>query len=637
MAEQSQTLYRKWRSQTFGDLVGQDAVTQTLRQAVRDGRLTHAYLFCGPRGTGKTSSARLLAKMVNCESPRDGEPCNECLPCREITEGRSTDVFEIDAASNRGIDEIRDLRDRVRIVGAAGRTRIFIIDEVHMLTTEAFNALLKTLEEPPPRVIFVLATTEAHKVPATVVSRCQRFDFRRIGLRDIMAHLQYVSEQEGFTVEAGAIELIARAAQGGMRDALSLLDQARAFSGETITTVAVRNMLGMADPALVRELIVFVANDDTAAGLHRINELAQGGNDLRQITSQVAEIWRQLMLARAGADIAAMLDLAPEDAADLKTLAGRFTLEALTECARVFARNDAGARSNVVPQLALELSFLDCVAVVHRPAQPQVVTRAEPASIPPQRPAAMHVAEPPPAYPSIAQSSAPLRPPVRDVSDENVAANGNGAPIPIRREQPAPAQPIVPDLAVQPPPLLQGNGTSATVQEAFAKVRNQWDTVKRACKQKSVSVHGLLHAANPVFVEPTDPVTIVVSVDFPIHLSKLSQPQNKKIAEWALGEITGIPCQVRFVLKDEAEALTGMMPPAASGPAPASTRNAASSSAPTPIVSPAEQIQPAPTPPAPAPVPPSPDPRAEAESDPVVRELKREYKARVADIRQAEN
>src|SRR5579875_200709 len=204
MAGQSQTLYRKWRSQTFSDLVGQDGVIRTLRQAVAQQRLTHAYLFCGPRGTGKTSTARLLAKMVNCANPRDGEPCNECLSCVEITEGRSTDVFEIDAASNRGIDEIRDLRDRVRIVAAAGKTRVFIIDEIHMLTTEAFNALLKTLEEPPPHVIFVLATTEAHKVPATVVSRCQHFEFRRIALRDIISRLAYVCEQEGMRAEPEA-------------------------------------------------------------------------------------------------------------------------------------------------------------------------------------------------------------------------------------------------------------------------------------------------------------------------------------------------------------------------------------------------------------------------------------------------
>ncbi|HEX9067236.1 MAG TPA: DNA polymerase III subunit gamma/tau, partial [Ktedonobacterales bacterium] len=183
----SQSLYRKWRSQTFSDLIGQEAITRTLLNAVREGRLAHAYLFCGPRGTGKTSSARLLAKAVNCANPQNGEPCNECVSCREITAGRSPDVIEIDAASNTGVDNIRDLRETVNLLGSGGHYKVYVVDEVHMLSTQAFNALLKTLEEPPPHIIFVLATTEAHKVLPTVVSRCQRFDFHRISMREIVA------------------------------------------------------------------------------------------------------------------------------------------------------------------------------------------------------------------------------------------------------------------------------------------------------------------------------------------------------------------------------------------------------------------------------------------------------------------
>src|SRR5258708_18758063 len=273
----SQSLYRKWRSQTFADLVGQEAVVRTLLNAVRDGRLAHAYLFCGPRGTGKTSTARLLAKAVNCANPRDGEPCNECLSCREITAGRSPDVVEIDAASHTGVDNIRDLRETVGLLGVGGHYRVIVIDEVHMLSTAAFNALLKTLEEPPPHIIFVLATTEAHKVLPTVVSRCQRFDFRRITTRDILAHLRIVAAAEGLDLEPGAADLLARAAQGGMRDALSLLDQAMAYCGAEISPERLRAMLGLADPGLLRRLIADVAAQRAADGLALINDLVTAG------------------------------------------------------------------------------------------------------------------------------------------------------------------------------------------------------------------------------------------------------------------------------------------------------------------------------------------------------------------------
>ncbi|HEV7128401.1 MAG TPA: DNA polymerase III subunit gamma/tau, partial [Ktedonobacterales bacterium] len=414
----SQSLYRKWRSQTFSDLVGQEAIVRTLCHAVRDGRLAHAYLFCGPRGTGKTSVARLLAKAVNCAKPHDGEPCNVCVSCREITEGRSPDVFEIDAASNNGVDNIRELRENANILSSGGRYRIYIVDECHMLSPQAFNALLKTLEEPPPHVLFVLATTEAHKVLATIVSRCQRFDFRRHSRRNIVAHLLHVAEGEQLHLERPAADLLARAAQGGMRDALSLLDQAMAFCGTEITLDGVRDMLGLAGPGAVRELVEHVAAEQSAAGLHLINELVIAGVDLRQLNSQLAELWRALFLARAGADVAQVMDCGPEEAAEFATLAAQFTLDELTACARVFAANDTPARGLPVPQLGLELSFLDCLSIRRRggaapPAVSSQPARAATAPAPttppatvPARPAAPLAATPPQAPPPAATNSA---------------------------------------------------------------------------------------------------------------------------------------------------------------------------------------------------------------------------------------
>src|SRR6266568_2309821 len=298
----SQSLYRKWRSQTFDDLVGQEPIIRTLKNALKSDNIKHAYLFTGPRGTGKTSTARLLAKTVNCSNPKDGEPCNECLQCREITAGNSFNVIEIDAASNRGIDNIRDLREKVMMPPSTGKYKVYVLDEAHMLTTEAFNALLKTLEEPPAHAIFVMATTDVHKMLPTVLSRCQRFDFKRITSRQIVAHLNFVAQQEQINLEQGAAELIARAASGGMRDAPSLLDQAIAYSGQSIALAQVQTMLGVADPRAVQKFILFIAQLDSAGGLHLIHELVESGADLRQLNNQVAEYWRAMMLVRAGAD-----------------------------------------------------------------------------------------------------------------------------------------------------------------------------------------------------------------------------------------------------------------------------------------------------------------------------------------------
>src|SRR6266550_1161404 len=362
----SQSLYRKWRSQTFDELVGQEEIVTTLKNALKSGSLKHAYLFTGPRGTGKTSTARLLAKTVNCINPHDGEPCNLCEQCREITAGNSFNVIEIDAASNRGIDSIRDLREKVMMPPATGKYKVYILDEAHMLTTEAFNALLKTLEEPPPHAIFVMATTDVHKMLPTVLSRCQRFDFKRFSTRQIVDRLRLVAEQEQVTLGVGATELIARAAAGGMRDALSLLDQAIAYSGNEISLNQVQVMLGVADPRAIQKFVSHIANLDCPAGLHLIHELSEAGADLRQINSQVAEYCRAMMLTRAGASIAEILDLTEDEISEIVQVAQWFSLEELTECARIFAQNDLVQKSQGTPQLGLELALLACIELHSR-------------------------------------------------------------------------------------------------------------------------------------------------------------------------------------------------------------------------------------------------------------------------------
>ncbi|MDQ6847725.1 MAG: DNA polymerase III subunit gamma/tau, partial [Candidatus Dormibacteraeota bacterium] len=263
-------LYRRYRSARFADLVGQDVIATTLRNEVRASSLAHAYLFTGIRGTGKTSTARILARAVNCLAPQDGEPCNECSACREILDGSSVDVLEIDAASNRGIDEMRDLRDKVKYLPASLRRKVYIIDEAHMLTTEAWNAFLKTLEEPPAHVLFVLATTEPHKVPETVRSRVQRFDFRRVSSADTAAHLARILKAENTAADEQALALLARAGQGSLRDALSMLDQALAGGERPLTADNVRRALGLADPATLHALLEALAGDDGAGALRAV-------------------------------------------------------------------------------------------------------------------------------------------------------------------------------------------------------------------------------------------------------------------------------------------------------------------------------------------------------------------------------
>src|SRR5436305_5024769 len=363
----SQSLYRKWRSQTFNELVGQEPVIRTLKNALTSGKLAHAYLFTGPRGTGKTSTARLLAKTINCSAPVNGEPCNVCQQCREITAGNSFNVIVIDAASNRGIDSIRDLRDKVKMPPSTGKYKVYVLDEAHMLTPAAFNALLKTLEEPPPYALFVMATTDVHKMLPTVLSRCQRFDFKRITTRQIVKHLHFVAEQERIKIERSAAELIARAAAGGMRDALSLLDQAIAYCGEEIVLAQVQAMLGVADPRAIQKLITHVAQLDSAAVLHLIHELSEAGADLRQINIQIGEYWRSMMLAKAGADIAIILDLTEDETSEILQMTRLFELEELTEFARIFAQNDLLQKNSGTPQLGLELAFLQSIELHRRP------------------------------------------------------------------------------------------------------------------------------------------------------------------------------------------------------------------------------------------------------------------------------
>jgi DNA polymerase III subunit gamma/tau len=367
----STALYRKWRSQSFDEVVGQEHVTQTLRNALREGRVAHAYLFAGPRGTGKTSSARILAKALNCSAPEAERPCNQCPTCIAITEGRMIDLIEIDAASNNGVDDIRELRDKVGFRPSEGRYKIYIIDEVHMLSNSAFNALLKTLEEPPPHARFVLATTEPHKIPATVLSRCQRFDFRRIPAPEIAGHLQHIVAAEGFQADYDALLAIARSAQGCMRDAVSLLDQMLSYGAESVTLQQVQQVLGAVNAQAVAELVDALAAKNLSQGLGLIHGLVTGGASLNEFCAQVVEHLRGIMMLQMTNDPGLLDDLPGESIQKLQQQAKQMPLPATLYAIKRFSEAIPELKGGYQPQLPLELALIE--AVQGGPVAPVVI------------------------------------------------------------------------------------------------------------------------------------------------------------------------------------------------------------------------------------------------------------------------
>ena len=346
-------LYRRWRPESFADLVGQEHISRTLSRAVTSGQTSHAYLFTGPRGTGKTSTAKILARALNCAEGPTLTPCGVCDSCRSISDGSSMDVFEIDAASNRGIDEIRDLRESVKFAPTEGHYKIYIIDEVHMLTTEAFNALLKTLEEPPERVIFILATTEPHKVPATIQSRCQRYDFHRITVTEIRDRLIYVCKESDIAAEEDALGIIAEQADGGMRDALSILDQCMALAEGTLTAERVQEALGLVGRAWIRRMAGEIAARDAAALIAQLSELLQSGRELKQVLAELAQYFRRLMIAGVGGAVSAA-ELCAGDAEELRMDAAQFTQEEIMAILRRLNETMQELRTSPQPRIAVE-------------------------------------------------------------------------------------------------------------------------------------------------------------------------------------------------------------------------------------------------------------------------------------------
>jgi len=548
-----QALYRKWRPQTFQDVVGQEAIVQTLQQALRSGHIHHAYLFAGPRGTGKTSLARLVAKAVNCQAAPAQRPCGTCASCQAISQGEALDLYEIDAASHTGVDNIRDLLDKVALRPALLRYKVYIIDEVHMLSTAAFNALLKTLEEPPEHVIFILATTEVHKIPATVLSRCQRFEFRRLALTQLVGRMQAICAAEGLEAESEALDLIARAATGSLRDALTLLDQASAHG--RITLEVVRAMLGVERREVVAALAQAWLEGNLQGGLETINRAVDAGADPRQLARQLTDTLRGLLLIRLGAG-ESWQEISAEERPFYTSLAQRAEPQALARAIRLFSQVASETRTAWHAQLPLELAFVEAtraaagpVATSGReavPPAPETVSAAVPAASP--RPPRMVAAEPP--------APRPTRPP----------ETGDRAAHPEEPEPPA-ARPPEPPAAEQP--TVAGEGG------VYAQAVTRWNEIIAAMKKLGPQLQALYRDTRPLGSEPG--VDLVIGFRYPILCQKAGQDDNRRKVEQFLSGFFGQPVRVRCIVADQWQPATHNSPSAAA-PVP----RAASSANPAP-------------------------------------------------------
>ena len=523
----AQALYRRWRPHTFDDVVGQSHILQTLRNALASGRVAHAYLFAGPRGTGKTTIARILARAVNCTAAPEKRPCGECAVCRSLAEGRSLDLIEIDAASHTGVDNVRDLIEKVQFAPSEAQYKVYIIDEVHMLSTPAFNALLKTLEEPPPHALFFLATTEAHKIPATILSRCQRFSFQRIPLSDMVAHLTHICEAEGFQAEPAAVELIGRYAQGGLRDAISLLDQMVAFGGANITLAQVQSVLGTAADAAVEVLAEHLVLGDTAGGLHLINQAVDAGVDARQLVNQLLEYLRSLMLIQNGSG--GLLNVTAEAQSRMEAQARRIGPAALVRAIKLFIEAAQSQRSALQSQLPLELALVEATLDVSRAPQPVAHPPAtapvsgEGAAVPTPRAA-------PPAHAAPASAAPPPRPP-------EIAA--------------APPPPVIAPVRAQAVDEAPARGEATTVEGPVLDLVSQWEAFLMAVNQQDKRVGGLLKDCYPLEAAAGQ---VTLGVYYSFHQKQLEDTKRRGLLEDVLNRLLGGPVRVQFRLTPKTKA-----------------------------------------------------------------------------------